>query len=513
MSTSASSSAVPLPTTAVPASAIAPPVQDDARHPWHAKLAAIRTGRELSRAAAPAERAASPVVQPQASARAAAATAALDPGLVGVPLTLRSHHRDLFMAFGGVDREGGRWVLRQAGKNEYNLVAAGGSGAGAFLGVTAQGPDVCMAPADDGSGLQRWVLEHVGDDAYSLRVAGGKRDDKVFLGARDDGAIRTFSTFKGEQTTWTLAALRAAPGAGCPAPPAPKPPAPTPAKPAPTPKPPTPAKPVPAKPVPPPAMPPATKVPGAMVPELTKTTGLTEKQIDVVLQLISLPENSTPKWWTNYDYIEFLGDGRGFTATLFGACSGTGDLIMIFDELAKISPRSSACDLLLTYRETLRKKRGDDIKGIEPIKGIIRGLGDDPAWQQAVWKVYADLYWKFAADWADKKGEAAKRPGPRLTLPATRGFVVDTSINHGSDYESLMYVVKRMKNPDSKDEVAWSLDFAETRRKILKSGYQDLDTSKTGDRCVMWADVIRNNPQLKTPYKAYKGYWGSFTVQ
>ena len=240
---------------------------------------------------------------------------------------------------------------------------------------------------------------------------------------------------------------------------------------------------------------------------------MTEKDVDVILQLISLPENSTPQWWTNYNYIEFLGDGRGFTVTLYGACSGTGDLAMIFDELAGISPRSAKCEELLAFRGALKKKRGDDITGIEPIKKIIRGLGEDSAWQQAVWKVYVKLYWRFALDWADKRGDGARRPGPVLRLPATRGFMVDTAINHGADFDSLMDVVKRMKDPRATDEVAWATDFAEARRKMLKSGYQDLDTSKSGDRCELWKPLFTGNPGLKPPFKAFKGYWGAYSIQ
>ncbi|NBU17041.1 MAG: hypothetical protein EBS48_08540, partial [Actinobacteria bacterium] len=259
----------------------------------------------------------------------------------------------------------------------------------------------------------------------------------------------------------------------------------------------------------------ATRVPRETVPELVKLTGFREKDVDVVLQLISLPENSTPKWWTNYNYIEFLGDGRGFTATLFGACSGTGDLAMIFEELARITPRSAACDRLLDYLPALKKKRGDDIKGIEPIKKIIKELGDDAAWQRAVWKVYVKLYWRFAAAWADKSAECAGRPGPKLTLPLTRGFMVDTAINHGAEYSSFMDIVKRMPEParSSRDELVWFRAFADAREKMLRSGYQDLDTSRTGDRCRLWKDLAdQGNTHLRPPFKAYKGYWGSYTV-
>jgi hypothetical protein len=258
----------------------------------------------------------------------------------------------------------------------------------------------------------------------------------------------------------------------------------------------------------------ADRVPAGVAAELSALTGLSARQVDAVLQLISLPENGTPEWWKQYGYIEFLGDGRGYTCTLYGACSGTGDLAMILDALAGIQPRSAECDRLLTFRDAVKKKRGDDVRGIRGIKGIIQGLGADPAWREAVWRVYVDLYWKFAAAWADKTGPAARRPGPRLTIPAVRGFVVDCAINSGADTESLMAIVKRMpaRARNCQDEIKWFKAFAEARRQMLKAGVDNLDTSKTGMRATLWSNLVDTNPSLATPFRAYKGYWGDYTI-
>ena len=76
-------------------------------------------------------------------------------------------------------------------------------------------------------------------------------------------------------------------------------------------------------------------------------------------------------------------------------------------------------------------------------------------------------------------------------------------------------IVRRMPSAarESKDEKAWALAFAEARRKMLVAGYDNLDTSGTGHRCTMWAKAIEDNPDLKTPYKPFEGYWGSFTLR
>lgn len=489
-------------TSSVTRAAPRQPAQQPAH--WHAHLSAIQ--RPPSAAVATnATAAKSPAPAPPAEGLAACPRAvvgvSLDKKLVGVPVHLRPKTAELLLSCqdrpaadgGGVDMRLQRWVIKAVAGSpgEYNVLVSCANDTW-YLSAAAEGRAVELTASDDGSGRQRWVFREVSDELYSVRVVGGKADERVFLGIEDDASQVRMYAGEHSKTQWGIVASSSAPapapGGG--------------------------AKPTP--PATPDATPDAdTRIPADVVPQLTGLTAMTEPQLDVVLQLISLPENGMPRWYKNYNYIEFLGDGRGFTATLFGACSGTGDLAMIFDELAKVRPRSAACDELLQYTDALKKKRGDDIKGIEPIKKIIRGLGDDPAWQQAVWKVYVKLYWQFAMNWADKKGESAKRPGPALTLPVTRGFMVDTAINHGADYGSFMDIVKRMPEAvrSSNEELVWFRAFADAREKMLRSGYQDLDTSKTGDRCRLWKALADGgNTGLKTPFQAYEGYWGKYTI-
>lgn len=250
------------------------------------------------------------------------------------------------------------------------------------------------------------------------------------------------------------------------------------------------------------------KLPAAVASRALQVIGLAPAQVDSVLQLISLPENGTPRWWKNYGYIEALGDGRGYTATLFGACSGTGDLAMIFEELKSINPKHPLVD----YLPTLKRKRGEDIDGLKPIVKLIQGANDDPQWREAVWRVYLDLYWKFAAEFAEKKGSCAMREGPVLALAISRGFMVDTAINHGANLESFKPILKKMtKQPANEQD--WLAEFISAREHLLKSGFQDLDTSGTGDRCKLWRRLLAdNNLALSRPIIAYPGYWGRFTL-
>lgn len=251
-----------------------------------------------------------------------------------------------------------------------------------------------------------------------------------------------------------------------------------------------------------------THIPSAVGPKLT-ALGFDIPTADTILSLISLPENSTTKWWTAYDYVEALHDGRGYTATIFGACSGTGDLAMVVESLAKKHPDHP----LVKFLPALKKARGDNLKGLEGLASTIQGLGVDTAWREAVWDVYVRLYWTFATAFADKTGDCAARPGPELTSALTRGFVVDCALNHGGDLESMKPILKKMKNPDATDEATWFRDFAAARKTLLKSGFQDLDTSKTGDRCDLWTALLdAGNLTLARPIHAAKGYWGNEEV-
>lgn len=475
---------------------------------WHARLRALGLPTTLRHAQQ------GPRGGPDRRRRSLSGTS-LDTGLVGVPLVWTAAGGQVLSAetceagsdvgLWPEDDDSGRqrWVLQEAGaRGEYNVVVHAGrdcSGACWYLGAAGhEGGGVRLWRADDGSGRQRWVFTQIGDARFVIALAGGKADDKVLLGvdsAAGASRVRLFSK-RGDRTKWGVSVVPYCedddpPGA-----------------------------------LPPPA-PEADDDDVQSAPEnddessrntqvprlaLRRLPWLTERQVDLIMQLVSLPENSTPKWYNNYGYIEFLGDGRGFTATIFGACSGTGDLRLVLEELAKVEERSKACDRLLEYGDALARKRGDDIKGIEGMKPLIERLGDDPAWQEAVWRAFLKLYWAFTLDWAEKRGGAAGRPGPRIDSVAGRGFILDTAINHGANGESFEPILSRMRRRDSKDERAWLEDFAGARMELLRSGYQELDTSGTGDRCRLWMPLFAGNPDLQPPIKAHHGYWGKFTL-
>eukprot|EP00731_Ephydatia_muelleri_P022842 Em0015g425a len=140
-------------------------------------------------------------------------------------------------------------------------------------------------------------------------------------------------------------------------------------------------------------------------------------------------------------YIENLHDGRGYTVSIFGATSGTGDLVDVFDKLRKLNSTHP----LLRFYDTLKKKTGSDVSGLRDLPRAIQGLGDDKHWRGAVWDVYVDEYWTFVAQFFNKTQGTENRPGPVIKTPLVKGFIVDTAINHGPDLESFQVILNKMK--------------------------------------------------------------------
>jgi chitosanase len=79
---------------------------------------------------------------------------------------------------------------------------------------------------------------------------------------------------------------------------------------------------------------------------------------DVAMQLVSAAENSSLDWKAQYEYIEDIGDGRGYTAGIIGFCSGTGDMLELVEAYTRIEPSN----VLARYLPELKKlaKPGGD---------------------------------------------------------------------------------------------------------------------------------------------------------
>ncbi|OKI32361.1 alkaline phosphatase [Streptomyces sp. TSRI0281] len=93
---------------------------------------------------------------------------------------------------------------------------------------------------------------------------------------------------------------------------------------------------------------------------------------EIALQIVSSAENSTLDWRGEYDYIEDIDDGRGYTGGIVGFCSGTHDMLELVEYYTEQEPDNP----LAPYLPALREVDGSDShEGLDP--------GFTDAWQEA----------------------------------------------------------------------------------------------------------------------------------
>ena len=381
------------------------------------------------------------------------------------------------------------WTMSPVAKDTYVVTAPASRGGNATLSCTASGGVVDVFARDDGSGRQRWKFLPAGDGRFAVSVEAGLDDPAAKFLTGDTSTNRVFLAPAAPGRAGQTFALG---GGGEPVPP-----------PAPTPTPTPPPAPTPT-PTPPPA-PSGTPVPPSAVAALAKF-GMSELQVDAVQSLVACPENSTTDWKSAYGFAKFLGDGRGITFGIVGFCSGTGDGAIVLKRTAAADP---SCPVA-RYASAMAKTRGENRAGLDGFEAAAKASAQSVAYREAQWSVAIEHYWNFAREYCTK---AANRPGPVLASPLALGLMYDTALNHGGSVNSFSYIVKKMRNPNGGTEGAWIQDFCAARKALLKSGFQDLDTSGTGDRANIWARLVdEGNWELTRPIKVAKGYWGANLV-
>ncbi|MFH9862079.1 chitosanase [Streptomyces sp. NPDC017202] len=99
-------------------------------------------------------------------------------------------------------------------------------------------------------------------------------------------------------------------------------------------------------------------------PQLRAAVGLDDPaKKEIAMKLVSSAENSSLDWKAQYQYIEDIGDGRGYTAGIIGFCSGTGDMLDLVELYADRAPGN----VLAGYLPALRAVDGTDSHdGLDP---------------------------------------------------------------------------------------------------------------------------------------------------
>ena len=254
-----------------------------------------------------------------------------------------------------------------------------------------------------------------------------------------------------------------------------------------------------------------TQVPPEAVARLS-AFGVSEAQVDAIQSLVACPENSTTNWPRAYGFAKALQDGRGVTFGLLGFCSGTGDGVLVLDATARRDPSHR----LARFIPAMRRTRGEDRTGLGGFEDAVRASANDAAFREAQWEIGVSMYWLFSRDFCRKENSCASRPGPVLKTALGLGAIFDTAINHGANYSSFKHVINLMSQPSTANEGAWIKSFMDARFQLLRSGFQDLDTSGTGARARIWQKLVdESNWDLRRPIDVYSGpgaYWGKQRV-
>jgi chitosanase len=123
---------------------------------------------------------------------------------------------------------------------------------------------------------------------------------------------------------------------------------------------------------------------------------------EIAMELVSSAENSSLDWKAEYQYIQDIHDGRGYTGGIIGFCSGTGDMLEVVQAYTDASPGNRLARFLpaLTRVNGTAKHRG---LGKRFVRAWRRAAGD-PAFQAAQDHERDSVYFDPAVDLAKSDG-------------------------------------------------------------------------------------------------------------
>lgn len=211
--------------------------------------------------------------------------------------------------------------------------------------------------------------------------------------------------------------------------------------------------------------------------------------------LTSLFENGTIE--LQYDYIEDLGDGRGYTAGRAGFTSATGDLRDVVRTYTDAVPNNRLADYLPRLEELANDGSGDT-SGLDGFPEAWVDSAKDPEQHSAQDAIVDREYFNPAMKLVDDNG---------LITPLSRAIFYDTLIQHGGgdDPDGLPALVTRTKaavktTPKAGEgERDWITAFLAERRKTLEHAENEATRE-------VWAESVGRVDVLKKLVEDNK--WG-----
>ena len=173
--------------------------------------------------------------------------------------------------------------------------------------------------------------------------------------------------------------------------------------------------------------------------------------IDIILKLVSIAENSSTNWKKQINYIEDIKDGRGYTISIVGFCTGTGDFIQVLREIQKLDNNH----VLVKFIPLVEKVDGSDsVKGLESLPSVMNSIGiNNTIFNQAMWNIIYKLYWGPALDFCSKK---------KINSQLSHYIAYDTILNFGN--------LNDFKNIIDTNETSFLTKFLIIKQQKIKDG-------------------------------------------
>ena len=224
------------------------------------------------------------------------------------------------------------------------------------------------------------------------------------------------------------------------------------------------------------------------------------KMKELAQRIVSSAENSSLDWRAQYDYVEDIGDGRGYTAGIIGFTTGTHDLLTLVELYTESHPDNA----LEPYLPALRSVDGSDShEGLDP--------GFTAAWKEEAQK---DAFKRVQDSQRDR---VYFGPAVRLAksdgLGALGQFIYyDAMVMHGPGDPGFHGIRERaMAEADTPaeggDEQSYLDIFLDTRRETMKSEKRDTTRVDTAQRRFLY----EGNLDLRTPLE-WKVYGVTYRV-
>ncbi len=209
--------------------------------------------------------------------------------------------------------------------------------------------------------------------------------------------------------------------------------------------------------------------------------------------LTSLFENGTLV--VQYDYIEALGDGRGYTAGRAGFTSATGDMLAVVKAYTKVAPHS-ALARFLPRLEVLAKHEDGSIAGLDGLPDAWRAAAADPRFGSVQDAEVDHTYFAPAMKHGDAVG---------AMLPLSRAVLYDTIIQHGDgdDPDGLPALLAAARAL-AKGTPATGVDEKTWLAALLKVRRADLAHASDPSTRAVWAESVGRVDVLSEIAKAGK---------